>query len=255
MQIHEILDRLELLYPTSAFFTDLRKVILNDDKFALFRIVQDKKDSQLLEGLRKYKDDETFNSDCFSRGQLESKLWLVRELENTCTDLGTVFLCAGWYATLATMLFESKLNVNKIRSFDIDESCVKVAETFNFPWYQSEWQFKALVQDIMEINYEEHKWQFWSNKNNRMSYPISDVPDTIINTSCEHIVEFDKWYAKIPKDKLVVLQSNNFFEVDEHVNCSKDLESFANQTPMTKVLYEGELPLEKYTRYMRIGYV
>jgi hypothetical protein len=255
MQIHEILDRLELLYPTSAFFTDLRKVILNDDKFALFRIVQDKKDSQLLEGLRKYKDDETFNSDCFSRGQLESKLWLVRELENTCTDLGTVFLCAGWYATLATMLFESKLNVNKIRSFDIDESCVKVAETFNFPWYQKEWQFKALVQDIMDIDYNEHKWQFWSNKNNRMSYPITDIPDTIINTSCEHIVEFDKWYTKIPKDKLVVLQSNNFFEVDEHVNCSKDLVSFANQTPMTKVLYEGELSLEKYTRYMRIGYV
>ena len=81
MEIHELLDRLEILYPTNSFYTDLRKLVLNDDKYALFRLVQKFTDSQLVEGLRKYKDDESFNKDCFSRGQLESKLWAVRELE------------------------------------------------------------------------------------------------------------------------------------------------------------------------------
>ena len=30
------------------------------------------------------------------------------ELKKIGMHLGTVFLCAGWYGTLATMLFESK---------------------------------------------------------------------------------------------------------------------------------------------------
>ena len=52
----------------------------------------------------------------------------------------------------------------------------------------------------------------------------------------------------------MILQSNNYFEIDEHVNCSESLDAFAKQTPMSQVLYQGELELEKYTRYMRIGY-
>ena len=50
-----------------------------------------------------------------------------------------------------------------------------------------------------------------------------------------------------------MLQTNNFFEIEEHVNCVKDLHQFSLASPMTEVLYEGELQLEKYCRYMRIG--
>lgn len=253
METHELLDRLEIIYPTSSFIADLRKAIVSNDQYALFRLIQGKKDTQFIEALRKFKHDKSFDTDCISRGQLQSKIWLLTELSKKCTDLGTVFLCAGWYATLATMIFESKLKVNKIRSFDIDETCVKIAETFNFPWYQKEWKFKALTQDIMDIDYNEHKWQYWSNKNNRMSYPIVEKPDTIINTSCEHIKDFKEWYSKIPKGKLIVLQSNNFFEVEEHVNCVNDLFEFAEMSPLTETLYEGELELVKYKRFMRIG--
>ena len=74
-------------------------------------------------------------------------------------------------------------------------------------------QIKALEKDIMDIDYNSLDWNFWSTKNNRMSYTITDVPDTIINTSCEHIKDFDKWYAMIPKGKLVILQSNDYFNV------------------------------------------
>ena len=254
MQIAEILDRLELLYPDNSIFSDLRKTLLSQDKFALFRIIQGLTGSQLIEGMRKYKDDDSFNADCFSRGQLESKLWLVKELSELKVDLGTVFLCAGWYATLATMLFESNIKVNKVRSFDIDESCVDIAETFNKPWFVDEWRFKSITQDIMDINYNEHVWQYWSNANNRMSYPITDSPDTIINTSCEHIENFAEWYDLIPDGKLVVLQSNNFFDVEEHVNCVGSIEEFVVKAPMQNILFSGKLDLPKYKRFMLIGY-
>jgi hypothetical protein len=254
MQIAEILDRLELLYPDNSIFSDLRKTLLSQDKFALFRIIQGLTGSQLIEGMRKYKDDDSFNADCFSRGQLESKLWLLTELGKLNVELGTVFLCAGWYATLATMLFESDIKIDKVRSFDIDESCVDIAETFNKPWFVDEWRFKSITQDIMDINYNEHVWQYWSNANNRMSYPITDSPDTIINTSCEHIENFQEWYDLIPDGKLVVLQSNNFFDVEEHVNCVGSIEEFVVKAPMHNILFSGKLNLPKYKRFMLIGY-
>ena len=253
METHEILDRLELLYPKSSFLSDLRKALVSEDQYALFRIIQGKKDTAIIEALRKLKNNDVFDKDCISRGQIQSKLWLIKELQKIDYDLGVVFLCAGWYCTLATMLFESKIKVDKIRSFDIDESCINIAETFNKPWVIDNWKFKAIKQDIMDINYDTHVWQSWSNKNNTMSKPITDSPDTIINTSCEHIHNFDKWYEKIPNGKLVILQINDFFELEEHVNCVKNLKEFENISPFSKLLYEGELQLEKYKRFMRIG--
>ncbi len=254
LEIHEVLDRLELLNPTDSFFMDLRKTILNNDKFALFRLIQKNTTSQLIEGMRRYKDDSSFDSDCFSRGQLQSKLWLINELKKLDLDLGTVFLCAGWYATLSTMLFEEGFKINKIRSFDVDPATVDIAETFNKPWFTDQWRFKALINNIHDIDYREHTWQFWSNTNNRMSYPISDIPNTIINTRCEHIENYADWYNKIPLGKLVILQGNNYFEIAEHVNCSKDINEFSSKSPMTTVLFEGELDLPKYKRFMKIGF-
>ena len=192
--------------------------------------------------------------DLFSKGQMESKKWLVDELIKLNLDLKTIFLCAGWYGSLATFLFESGISLDKIRSFDVNPSCANIADTFNRSWVNNSWQFKAITQDIFDIDYNEHMWQCWSNSNNRMSYPITDKPDTIINTSCEHIKDFTAWYNKIPKDKLIVLQSNNYFEVSDHVNCSENLLEFSLTCPMSNVLYEGKLELPKYDRFMKIGF-
>ena len=234
---------------------NLRKLIIDENVYKLWPILDSYVDTQFTSAFKSFFiNNIVIDTDCFSRGQLQSKLWLVDELKKCNVDLGTVFLCAGWYATLATMLFESDIKVDKVRSFDIDPSCIDIAETFNKPWFMETWRFKSITQDIMDIDYDTHKWQSWSNANNRMSRPITDTPDTIINTSCEHISDFAEWYAKIPDGKLVVLQSNNFFKVAEHVNCVNDIEEFKSQAPMSQVLYSGKLALPKYKRFMRIGY-
>ena len=82
------------------------------------------------------------------------------------------------------------------------------------------------------------------------------MPDTIINTSCEHIANFSDWYSMIPKGKLVILQSNNFTDLQEHVNCSSSLKEFSESIHMSETLYEGELDLTDqggYIRFMKIG--
>ena len=278
MQPHELLDRLELLFPLNSKVADLRRSYIDKDLYSIFRLIndEDKEDLRkvILENniwrlwplLEKYVDTQfvsafknfyvnntRIDDSCFSRGQLESKLWLIKELQNLELKLGTVFLCAGWYATLATMIFEGNLEVKKIRSFDIDDTCIEIAEIFNKPWFVDNWKFKAITQDIMNIDYNTHTWQHWSNKNNRMSKPITDIPDTIINTSCEHLDDFEEWYGKIPDGKLVILQTNNYEELQEHVNCSVDERSFSFRAHMHENLYQGTLDLGKYQRFMKIG--
>jgi hypothetical protein len=190
-------------------------------------------------------------SDALSWGQLKSKRWLVDELEKIDLPLGTIFLCAGWYATLAAMLFQSKCSINKIRSFDIDENCATIAETVNRNYTKKDWRFKASTADIHNIEYTDYTYK--TKRFNGTVCEITDTAETVINTSCEHIENFAEWYSKIPKQTLTVLQSNNYFEIEDHINCSKNILEFAEQTPMTDCLYSGVLELPKYTRFMRIG--
>ena len=190
-------------------------------------------------------------SDALSWGQLKSKRWLVDELEKIDLPLGTIFLCAGWYATLAAMLFQSKCSINKIRSFDIDENCATIAETVNRNYTKKDWRFKASTADIHNIEYTDYTYK--TKRFNGTVCEITDTAETVINTSCEHIEDFAEWYSKIPNQTIVVLQSNNYFEIEDHINCSKNILEFAKQTPMTDCLYSGVLELPKYTRFMRIG--
>lgn len=276
----ELLDRMEILFPNEPRFADLRrtyidrditsvihlweasidvnefrKFVLGDNVWSLYRLLLDTHDTQIVRAIKSmHAAGIRWDKDAMSQGQLKSKMWLVDELKTADVKLGTVFLCAGWYGILATLLFEHGFDIDCIRSFDIDPDVVPIAEKFNLPWFSDNWKFKALTDDIHNLNFVEHTWTSWSTKNNRESYPISDKPDTIINTSCEHIENFDEWYAKIPSGKLVILQSNDYQDVKEHVNISPDLDSFSDKTPMDEVLFSGKLDLTAYHRFMRIGY-
>ena len=287
LQTHELLDRYEILYPgvvelqhlrraytdkdLSSIFKivtdenndDLRKLILEDNTWKLWILLDRYCDTQFTAAFKNFFINDTkIWDDCFARGQLHSKLWLIKELANIEADLGTVFLCAGWYATLAVMIFESDIKVDKIRSFDIDPTCASIAETFNKPWFEDNWRFKASTVDIMEFEWSDSPAPsdgtlgnfYYMTSGTGKPIQMKDNPDTIINTSCEHIENFDMWYANIPIGKLLVLQSNNFSTVTEHVNCVSGIDEFKRMATMTTVLYAGELKLENYSRFMLIGY-
>ena len=231
---------------------DLRKLILENNLFKVWSLLEKYTNTQFTAAFKNFFINNTsIDTDCFARGQLLSKQWLLKELTAINKPLGTVFLCAGWYGTLATMLFESKLEIKKIRSFDIDPSTIDIAKIFNKPWVMKDWQFQASLQDIMTMSIDD--FTYTVSRSDGSTCELTDSADTVINTSCEHLPEFDKWYRKIPKGKLVVLQANDFNDLEEHVNTYHTLEDFSSVAPMTKVHYEGELKLEKYTRFMKIG--
>ena len=218
------------------------KILLGEKQYHFF--------DDLHKAVKKFPD---LSSDALSIGQLKSKQWLVEILENIykkySINLGTIYVLCGWYGILPAMLF-MKFDMDKIRSFDIDKKCEKIADQVN-KTHSNGWKFKAITEDIFKINFKMHSWQCWSNKNKRMSRSITDIPNTIINTSCEHTNP--EWFDSVPKGKFIILQSNDFFTERGHVNAVTDLDEFIDMFPLSITYYKGKMNLQKYTRYMLMG--
>lgn len=203
-----------------------------------------------LKNVRRH--EPKFNMDCLSWGQIKSKLWLIDELKKIKTDFKEVLVCAGWYGLLAHLLLnEEEIKIEKIRSVDIDENSTKIADSINYKWLVQDWKFKAFTHDIKKIDYENFEVLVTNSKNEESFICLN--PDLIINTSCEHINNFDKWIEKIPKNMLCVLQSNNYFIHPEHVNCVNSSYELEKQSRLRKIHFSGQLKSYEYNRFMVIG--
>ncbi len=190
-------------------------------------------------------------SSALSQGQIISKQWLIQELEKLSLPLGSVFILGGWWGVLASMMFSSKLRFDKIRSFDIDPSCAPIADKMNYLHLVDNWKFKASTADMLQLNYL--RTTYVTQKADGGSVELIDIPNTIINTSCEHLKDFSEWYKKIPQQKLLVLQSNNNFGLPEHVGAVSNLNDFKKVAPMHEVYFSGSLSVGDYDRFMLIG--
>lgn len=193
-------------------------------------------------------------SHAFSQGQIDSKAWLVDTLADLGCELGSVWTLCGWVGTLAYILNAraEELGLTGVRSFDIDPNCADLAEALNSQMLQDGWRFKAFTADVNTLDYDNFEWTFWSKVNNRMSHPIREAPDTVINTSCDHMLS-RSWFDSIPEGKLVVLQNNDWEENTQHTDTVDSVERFRSMYPMREYVFEGELDCKIYTRYMLVG--
>jgi hypothetical protein len=181
-------------------------------------------------------NDPMRTMDAFWSGQLKSKEWLVDSLEFVIhpyvnkTKL-SIDIHGGWVGVLASMLFQSNLNISTIRSIDIDPTCEPIAMMMN-KGEEIQGRFKAVTGDMCAVR--------------------SDS-DIVINTSCEHITQdqYEIWLSGLPHNSLLVLQSNNY-KIEEHVRTADSLELFKEQSNIN-ILWQGHLELPLYTRYMIIG--
>lgn len=245
----------------SALDKAIEHYINLDDNLALLSFLSIATDIPIFENLKKIaqKFPEARAFEAFSKGQVQSKMWAIKEL-NQLTDVktNTFLILCGWYGVFPYLL-EEFLNddVERVRSIDLDDESSQIADELNKKLKVDQWKFKSVSMDINDINYQD------SSMNNETSFEMTNPRgrvwreslnyDVIVNMSCEHLNSFDKWYSNIKPGQMILLQSNDFFDCEEHVNCVKSLEEFKKAAPMSECLYEGELTLEKYTRFMLIG--
>jgi hypothetical protein len=172
-------------------------------------------------------------------GQIESKAWLVNELQSYImpNSRPNIYIFGGWTGILANMILQSPINPNKVRSIDIDSWCETIADNVNKIHEMDGWRFKAVTADMETYEYQ------------------SDIrPDVVINTSSEHVSQevYDSWYDRIPSGTLVVVQGNNYFDCIEHVRCSSSLDEFFIQNLAKNVYWKGILKTDMYDRFMAI---
>ena len=185
------------------------------------------------------------NFSAFSPSQIELKIWLCQELENTLKNEKlekplNIWIMAGYYNVTGFLLFSRKrIPITKIRNFDTDEEAIEVSKSLCSLW-QVRGNCESSVMDCNFLKYDE------------------EIPDVVINTTCEHLKVWD-WFENIPKGVIVVLQANNIIH-QNHPNCFRSLadfkEALEKKKGFSKILFEGVKSFDElfnFQQYMLIG--
>lgn len=184
--------------------------------------------------------------------QMESKLWALRELEKLQKPFELIYILAGWYSVMASLLLNTEFfSQAKIRSFDRDPSCWSIAESLHLQWVVNNWQFKATTADITQMTWAPCRYS--TIKSDGSEQLLVEEPDLVVNTSCEHIDNFSQWRYSLPQGRTVLLQSNNDINQPGHINCSESLAEFLETCSLKSTFYSGEKSFPSYQRYMVIG--
>jgi hypothetical protein len=232
---HElIVERLAGQYPELDLATDPQPKEDNPMKPELFfttRIASAFYDPFVLENV---KMEEL--RDALSDGQLLSKNWVAEVINDLIKEQKLpveegkplrVAILGGWIGTLSLMLNTWELPL-AITSVDLDERANRVAEKLNYGF-----NFVTMTVNMYDLNYENF--------------------DLIINTSSEHIPDIAKWRSRIPPNKFVMVQNNDFEEGNGHVSCVRNSAELRKQLKLAEVIYEGTRIFPQYSRFMLIG--
>lgn len=173
----------------------------------------------------------------FNHKQIASKLWLREALFATLGGQHRhIRVLGGWYGVLSALLLDDpRFEIGRITSIDLDPGCAPVAELLNRR-AMAEGRFAAVTADM-----------------NALDYAGPDAAGLIVNTSCEHLPDVPGWLARLPAGQRVVLQSNDYLAVPEHLSAVPDLAAFEAQAGLSRVDFRGALPTKNYTRFMLIG--
>ena len=161
--------------------------------------------------------------------QIKNKLWLIEKLKPYLDIYTTpkITIAAGWHGLLAHLLDDK----DNVVSFDIDDIC-KQTKLFD------------------NVNY----------KTNDIIKQDPKDSDILICTSCEHITDDQllTWIKRRKENSLVILQSNDYFHIKDHINCKASLSQFSSslikKAKKKKINIEitnsYELEFSNYTRFM-----
>ena len=182
----------------------------------------------------------------FSKGQLASKSWLLKEVHHTYPKIPnlTVAILGSWIGALVEPLHKS-ISIERIYGIDTDAEAIEKSEKLNRQFVQDSWKYKGVVHDVDLLDCGEMEFQTGGEL-------INVKPDWIINTSCEHMSTL--WYDSVDSDQLIIMQTNNSEEFEGHINTCEDVKEMQEKYPLSQTNYVGELVTPAYTRFMQIGY-
>lgn len=164
----------------------------------------------------------------FKTNQIKCKKWLVEEIANSSTTFNNVLVIGSWNGVLLYELMKKYCDVGSYDFLDLDKQTHMHRDVY-FSLHKMEKNYNSIICDANEFS-------------DFANY------DLIINTSCEHMMPLPSVYGP-----LYAVQSNNYTSVPEHINCVKNAKELKKQYNLTHTLYESELDMGHYKRFMVIG--
>jgi hypothetical protein len=204
----------------------------------------------------RYNSDAEVLNDALSRSQIKSKTWIVEELSKIDTNYDSVLVMAGWFGQIKN-IYDKRLTYAKMRVAELDKQACETSDyVFNLSNLEN-YKVKSVNVDINNLTLHKNGYE-WDVENFREGTKYSEkfLPNLIINTSAEHMKEdwfFQIKFKEMESDPIVAIQSNNLFDIPEHINCVHSVDHMKKKFPMKEILYEGELQLKGYKRVMLIG--
>tara|TARA_Y100000389_G_scaffold52751_2_gene48584 strand:- start:2765 stop:4369 length:1605 start_codon:yes stop_codon:yes gene_type:complete len=164
--------------------------------------------------------------DAHSNYQVESKTWLIDNLVKLNRRFEDAVFIGGWLG-ISTFWTHKRNIVHHITNIDMDPEAIKFSNKLN----QFNNTYSGLVENAYDYDYDKH--------------------DLVINTSAEHMTE--EWFNKIKPGTVVAIQTNDFHEIDEHINTVNDLTELQEKYIMSEILFVGTKDCDRYNRFMLIG--
>lgn len=180
----------------------------------------------------------------FLSNQINCKIWLIEELikilerKQDHFTVKRVTVLGSWYGNIIVpLLIDNIPTLQEIDLIDMDEDALAISRKF-----LNHYNFKINYMH-KDINFEEFE---------------NHYTNVVINTSCEHMVPMDSIIFKNDNDVIYALQSNNMYNIREHVNCVNSKEELTVQANINQIYYHGNKRLigkknKEYTRFMVIG--
>jgi hypothetical protein len=199
-------------------------------------------DLQLFKNIMAEGRNNTDLLDSFSPNQFKSKERLVKLIrdELIISTNSEIVIFGGWYGSILIPAFKE---VKKITLVDKDEEVIGITKNRLFNHYKN---VEFIVDDIF--------------KNFRDQYQTADL---FINTSCEHMKSMKEWgpaptyknpWWKRCSPAHFAFQSNNMYNIEDHINCVSTIEEFKEQLPdNAEVLIEDKIKDDRGIRFTLIG--
>ena len=125
----------------------------------------------------------------------------------------------------------TKGRITQIDLYDPDEVCQKVTA-----------QYKNIFNPKYKVIQHDN---YFERKDLRRRH-------LIICTSCEHMPDFTNQFS-FKGNPFVCLQSNDYIDLTDHINCVKDVEELTEKNQIKNIWYKGEKDFGNYKRFMVIG--
>lgn len=171
--------------------------------------------------------------DAFGASQYLSKIPLVESLKHLIRPDDTVVLIGGWVGLIPFLMTKKQITCAQVINIELDQNALLASDALN---EESTFTYERFFEDALNVDYTQ-----WKNL-------------IVINTSCEHLANFETWIQKIPSGTRCLLQSNNMFGLAEHVNCHTDLEDFSKKSGLTTIEEKKIIDIgDSWKRFMLTG--